>query len=145
MEEFRLKPYLIRLYIAGFFLFVVNKFVLRPVVLDRSFPRIFEIIVLSLPNTIEVVLGVTTLAGIFTALKFRFRPRYDHMSNVAIVSAATIVGAVYVLTQEFKIHNLGGRNVYDPYDVVASVIGLVGMFVLLSRYGVADARHEART
>ena len=41
-----------------------------------------------------------------------------------------------MLTQEFKLHNLGGNNVYDPYDVVASIVGLVGMFWLVSRFGV---------
>ncbi|MEP2447184.1 MAG: hypothetical protein ABJI69_08145 [Balneola sp.] len=35
-----------------------------------------------------------------------------------------------------KFHNLGGRNVYDPNDVVASIIGLVFVFIMLNAYGI---------
>ena len=44
---------------------------------------------------------------------------------------ATAAAAVYVILQEFKIHNLGGENVYDPYDVVFSVIGLITAYLIL--------------
>jgi hypothetical protein len=35
-----------------------------------------------------------------------------------------------------KFHSLGGRNVYDFNDVMASVIGLVFIFIMLNLYGI---------
>lgn len=43
-----------------------------------------------------------------------------------------------MLTQEFELHNLGGNNVYDPNDVAASIIGLVGMLLVFSRFGIIE-------
>ena len=43
-----------------------------------------------------------------------------------------------MLTQELKFHNLGGNNVYDPWDLLFSVAGLASMGIVLGRYGFAD-------
>ncbi|MEZ5288410.1 MAG: hypothetical protein R2712_27110 [Vicinamibacterales bacterium] len=56
--------------------------------------------------------------------------------GIYLLSVA-ITGA-YVVLQEVKVHNLGGRNVYDPNDVVASIIGLVMMFIVFARFGVVE-------
>lgn len=44
---------------------------------------------------------------------------------------ATLLAAIYVLTQEFKVHNLGGNNVFDWNDVGFSLIGLVTGYLCL--------------
>lgn len=115
---------LARIQILLCILFVLAKKWLRPFVLERDFHKIFDIIVLSLPNFFEGVVGVLSLTYIGLHLNQRFinperkiRPRYIYV-------LAILFAAIFVLTQEFKIHNLGGNNVYDPYDVLFSIIGL---------------------
>lgn len=44
---------------------------------------------------------------------------------------ATIGCAIYVITQEFKLHNLGGNNVFDINDVLFSIIGLVIAYLIV--------------
>ena len=134
----RLQPYLRRLYVATFVLFVANKFVLRPFVLESDFGSLWVILVGSLPNACEAVFGVGNAAVLLMLLKQRTSPRWDRVPDLAVYALATLGAGIYVLTQEFKLHNLGGNNVYDPYDVVASIVGLVGMFWLVTRFGLLD-------
>ena len=138
MSSLRIKPYLPRLYIAVFLVFIVNKFGARPFVLDHDFPDFAKTIVLSLPNAFEAIIGMSMSAGLLLAAKLRFSPRFDWIPNLLIYLLATLVTAVYVLTQEYELHNLGGNNVYDPYDVAASIIGLVGMLLVFSRFGIIE-------
>ena len=141
--RFQLKRYLLRLYLAAFVVFVANKFWLRPVVLAHDFGflkiELLKIIVLSLPNTIEAIFGVTNIACLLHFAKHRFKPRLDGLQDTALYLLALGLAGVYVLTQEFKIHNLGGRNTYDPYDVVASIIGLLGTWLVVARFGVVES------
>ncbi len=59
----------------------------------------------------------------------------EKLNDQTIYLIATLAAAVYVILQEFKIHNLGGANTYDPYDVVASIIGLITVFTILKLNG----------
>jgi len=136
MSSLRIKPYLARLYIAAFLVFIVNKFIARPFVLDQDFPDFVTTIVLSLPNTCEAIIGMSMSAGLLLAAKHRFSPRFDRIPDLWVYLLATLVTAVYVLTQEYEFHNLGGNNVYDPHDVAASFIGLVGMLLVFLRFGI---------
>ena len=138
MNAFEIKPYLIRLYIAAFLIFFANKFGMRHFVLDHDLPEFTKTFVLSIPNTCEAIIGMSMLTGLLLFAKFRLRPRLDRIPDLAIYLLATLVTGTYVLTQEFRLHNLGGNNVYDPYDVAASVIGLVGMLLLFIRFGVIE-------
>lgn len=121
---------LARIQIAFVILFVICKKVVRPFVLNRSFPDFADITVLSLPNFFEGVVGVLTLTGlglyIFNSLKIKFQLYWVYLM-------AVILAAIYTITQEFKIHNLGGNNIYDPYDVLFSVIGLILGYLIVLR------------
>lgn len=46
---------------------------------------------------------------------------------------AVILAGIYVITQELKVHNLGGNNVFDPNDVVFSCIGLLIGYMIIIR------------
>lgn len=138
MHSIRIKTYILRLYLAVFILFIVNKFVLRPFVLDHDFPAFLQIFVLSVPNTFEAIIGMSNVVGLLMAAKLYFSPRFDGIPTLALYLFATVLAGTYVLTQEFKLHNMGGRNTYDPYDVVASIIGIVGMLLVFWRYGVLE-------
>jgi hypothetical protein len=80
---------------------------------------------LSFPNLCEALIGglLLTNIGLFTKHKFLKTP--SNITENYVYLFAVLVTAMYILLQEFKIHNLGGNNVYDPFDVLFSVIGLI--------------------
>ncbi len=46
---------------------------------------------------------------------------------------ATLLSAIYVITQEYKIHNIGGNNVDDINDIWFSLGGLLaGLSLILT-------------
>lgn len=121
---------LARIQIYIIILFVFGKGVLRPYLLEGDFPLFMDIFVLSLPNFFEGITGVLSLTFIGLYLNHRFNKH--RLSNLMIYLLAVILATVFVLTQEFKLHNLGGNNVYDPYDVLFSIVGLcIGYLIIL--------------
>ena len=87
--------------------FIVNKFYLRPFVLDNHYGNPWESFVLSMPNMCEAIVGPLFLSNVALVLvdKNIIRPKYK-----LIFSAVLLLSAVYVILQELKIHNLGGRR-----------------------------------
>ena len=121
---------LVRIQILFTVLFIFFKLI-RPPILKSESPEFFKYILLSLPNFFESVIGVLIVTGIGLVLndrlfeKFQIRPK-----TIYIVSV--LFAGIYVITQEFKIHNLGGNNVYDKNDLIYSVIGLlIGFSIIL--------------
>ncbi len=104
-------------------LFVLNKFYLRPFVLEHNLPKPFWIIVLSIPNFIEAIIGTFLLTGILLQLSQQFSKTLSTIKDRYIHLMAVGVAAIYIISQEFKFHNLGRNIVYDLYDVIASIIG----------------------
>ncbi|NNE26959.1 MAG: hypothetical protein HKN09_08965 [Saprospiraceae bacterium] len=99
---------------------------IRPAVLENSSSEALKIFLLSAPNMFEGVMGVLILTGIGLYLS-----QYLKLKPTLVYISAIILTGVYVLTQEFKIHNLGGNNVYDPNDVIFSIIGiLIGVTIV---------------
>ncbi|WP_425392216.1 hypothetical protein [Ekhidna sp.] len=118
-----------RIQIIIIILFVFSKSWLRPFVLKRDAPVFLDITVLSLPNLYEGVVGVLVLS--FMGLYINKRWNKSKLGNHTIYILATILAAIFVITQEVKLHNLGGNNVYDPYDVIFSFIGLTLGFTIV--------------
>jgi len=108
-------------------LFVFFKSIRRNVLADKP-PEFVQAFLLSFPNFCEGVIGVLTL----TMLGLYFNKKLK-ISNEMIYATATILAAIFVITQEMKIHNLGGNNVYDPNDIVFSIVGLVVGFIIVNR------------
>jgi len=113
-------------------LFVIVVFVffkaIRRSVLATEAPEFFKLFLLSFPNFCEAIVGILTLTMLGLYLG-----RGKVINNNLLYIAATVLAAVYVITQEFKIHNLGGRNIYDPNDVIFSIVGLVVGYILIYR------------
>jgi uncharacterized MnhB-related membrane protein len=105
---------------------VLVKFALRPLVLKSDAPKIVEVFVLSYPNFCEAIVGsiLTTLVMLY------FNKNLRLPTNVIYAIAISIAG-LYVLLQEYKVHNLGGVNIYDPFDVLFSILGLLVAFFLI--------------
>ena len=122
---------LVRIQLAVVLLFIVGKSLLRPYVLNNDFPNWTKIFVLSFPNFCEAVAGTLLLTCFGLIFNHRGYFRIIKLKEQAIYGLATLFAAIYVITQEFKVHNIGGKNVYDPYDVMYSVVGLIATYLLL--------------
>jgi len=103
---------------------------IRPGVLDGNSPEAFKLFLLSFPNFCEGVVGVLmlTLVGLYSMLKLKFKIR-----DQLVYLMAAILAAIYVILQEVKIHNLGGNNVYDPNDILFSIVGLIVGYLIVNK------------
>lgn len=138
MKEIKIKKYVQYLFGASILLFVLNKLYLRPWILENDFSGLVMILTYSVPNLVEAIIGTLILTGIllqiyqsFIAKKRTIKARYIHL-------IAVLIAAVYVISQELKFHNTGGNNIYDPYDLIASLIGLIGTFAIIRLFGFRD-------
>lgn len=124
MEDI-LKLARVQIIIIVFFVFFKG---IRKRVLETNPTEIIQIFLLSFPNFCEGVIGVLTITMLGLLINKRLRINYG-----IIYLFATILAAAFVITQELKIHNLGGKNVYDPNDLVFSIIGLIVGYTIVYR------------
>ncbi|WGD33984.1 hypothetical protein [Olleya sp. YS] len=104
---------------------------IRPSVLDSESPEFFKIALLSFPNFFEAIIGTLTLTGLGLIVNDKLNRRYQIRTR-SIYILAVILAGIYVLTQELKIHNLGGNNVFDINDLIFSFVGLIiGYWIVL--------------
>lgn len=115
----------LRIMLVVVLIFISNKLFIRPYILENDFPDFLDIFVLSFPNLCEALIGGLLLTNIGLFAKRKFPKTLTKVKENHIYIFAVLVTAMYVLLQEFKTHNLGGNNVYDPFDVLFSVIGLI--------------------
>lgn len=101
-------------------------------ILNDHWPEPFVTITYSLPNLMEAIMG-SLVVLIFLESWNRSGP---NVKSIFIHLIGITLAGIYVITQELKWHNLGGNNVYDPNDLVASVIGLVGVFLMVRKFGI---------
>lgn len=131
----RIKPYVARYYLVTVVAFVVVKKFVRPWVLGRDVWSGFDIFVLSFPNFAEAVVGLSTSFGLLLLAKNREWLGLDRVHSKQLLVAATVFTTIFVLTQEYGLHHLGGENVPDTYDAAASVLGIALSAFLFGRYG----------
>ena len=101
--------------------------------LVQAFPNpVFEIFLYSFPNFAEGVVGVLMLAGLLTMAVWNVAVVERVLTFPRLCACALLGGGTYVILQELGFHELGGAQVYDPYDVAFSIAGLLaglGVFV----------------
>lgn len=114
--------------------FILLKGYLRTPILNSNPPEFIKIFVLSYPNFCEAVLGSIVLIGIGLVFNKRVIPESKQLNKAVMYKISLALAAVYVILQEFKVHNIGGKNVYDPYDVFFSIIGIVVAYLLVHKY-----------
>ena len=119
------------IYWTTLLLFIANKVAIRPYVLVHNFPETIQVFVLSFPNLCEAIVGSFVLLNFAMYINSKHITAAHKWSEKKIYIAVFTFAALFVITQELKIHNLGGRNVYDPNDLVFSIIGLILSFALL--------------
>lgn len=136
MNTFTLKRHILWIYFFGLVAFVLNKFMIRPWLIEHNFSELLLLLAYSFPNFLEAICGTLNIAGLLYLLRWRLRNTLDWLNDLSLYTTATILAAIFVITQEMKFHNLGGRNVYDPNDVIASIIGLLFSWWLLIQFGI---------
>ena len=133
-NTFVIKNYIRYVFVSVFIMFILNKVYLRPFVLENDYPYIFQIVVLSLPNFSETVMGMIIVTGILLQLRQLFGDKSNPFKNTYVYLTTLILVSIYVISQELKLHNIGGNNVYDPFDLTASVIGLILTYITLTKF-----------
>ena len=134
------KPYLWVVIVVNLAAFVLNKHLLRSWVLQHVESGPFVIMVNSLPNLVEVVVGTVTLAGMLTSLRDNSESLARWLTDKRLYFGATILAAAFVVPQELNWINLDGNSVYDPYDMAASILGLIAINRMLVRFGLVTRR-----
>jgi hypothetical protein len=109
----------------------VIKFLIRPNVIKNEYTGLIKTIALSYPNFCEAIVGSIFITFILLVTNGKFGKKGVRLEEKWIPLISILTSGVYVLLQEFKIHNIGGANVYDPCDVIFSILGLIVSFCLL--------------
>ena len=135
MKEIPVKKYIRYLFGIAILVYFMNKIYLRPWILENKLSGLFLIFTYSIPNLIESIIGTLILTGILLQTRQYFNEKIGFISDTYIHLVAVSMAAVYVISQELKFHNLGGNNVYDPYDIIASIIGLIVTFGIIQLFG----------
>ena len=121
--------------------FLANHHIVRPWVLHSVDGGPAVVIVNSLPNFIEAIIGTIDIA-IALALLARASSWFRHRvkGNMQYVIATAIAG-VFVVLSELNVISIRGPNVSDPNDIVASILGLLTVLAVLVRFGLLS-EHE---
>ena len=123
---------LARIQIVFIALFAFFKLI-RPSVLESNAPEWMKLTLLSLPNFFEAVVGILILTCLGAYLNRRVLNEKWQIGRNPLYALVFIIGSIYVITQELKIHNLGGHNVFDENDIVFSIFGLItGILIVIS-------------
>jgi predicted tellurium resistance membrane protein TerC len=96
------------------------------------------VLVNSFPNLVEAIIGTLILTGIGMAIRKLSTNAIHRVSNSKVYLVASLVAGLYVVTQELNWYNFRGPNVMDRYDIAASLLGLVIVNRMLSRYGFTN-------
>ena len=123
---------LARVQIVVLVTFIANRFWIRPFVVREGYTGFARTFTFSYANFCEAIVGICaiTFIALYVYRRWVVDQKRAHVWTIYI--GATILAAIYVILQECKFHNLGGNNVYDPVDVVFSIIGLLVAFAILA-------------
>jgi hypothetical protein len=112
--------------------YIIVKFLIRPTVIDNEYTGLVKIFVLSYPNFCEAVVGTIFVAFLLLLINSKIVQGDFVLQEKYIPFISVLISGIYVLLQEFKVHNIGGNNVYDPYDVLFSILGLLVTLLFLN-------------
>ena len=135
MKEIKIKMYIRYLFGISILVFVMNKLLLRPWILENKLSGLVLILTNSIPNLIEAIIGTLIITGILLQIRQSLYEKIGTIKDINIHILAVVMASIYVITQEFKFHNLGGNNIYDPYDLVFSILGLIVTFAIVQKFG----------
>ena len=103
--------------------FIFFKYI-RPDVLKSEAPNFFKMMLLSLPNFFEAIIGTLTLTVVILLVNDKLNERHQIRLKIVYFIAVVLAG-VYVILQELNIINIRTNTTMDLNDVLFSIIGLV--------------------
>jgi len=125
------------------FAFLINRHVARPWVLENMDGGISTIMVNSLPNLVEAIIGTIDVAIVLCMIVRSNAWLKPRVTNSKIYVAATTIAGILVIASEMNWIRFRGPNVYDPMDIVASVLGLFTILILITHVGlIAEQSNE---
>lgn len=134
----KVRPYIWWVIVVSGLAFVINRHVVRPALLGTEASGALMVIVYSLPNLVEAIIGSINLAGILFWMRRRSRAALARISDSILYTAIFLIAAAFTISQEMNWFNYRPDNVVDQYDLVASLVGLVLMNRLFSRFGFVE-------
>tara|TARA_R110000868_G_scaffold304437_7_gene565042 strand:+ start:12473 stop:12973 length:501 start_codon:yes stop_codon:yes gene_type:complete len=142
--EYRYSKPILYTYLVVFLTFPIIKGILRPWAISTIPDSFFTTALFSYPNFAEAVLGLSSVSTILFVFRNWCRERFDRnlFQDEFLYLISGFLSAVFVITQELKIHDLGGENIYDINDIYASCIGLIFTLSLLFKYGVFTQKNS---
>ena len=116
--------------------FLLNRHIVRPWILENAVTWPVTVVVYSLPNLVEAILGTITIAGILLDIRLRVAGTVSYSDCTTVYAIATVIAGLFVIASEVNLIRFRGPNIYDLYDLVASVLGLFLVYFLLTRFGL---------
>jgi len=138
MKELPIKKYVKYLFVLAILIFILNKLLIRPWILENKVSELLLITSFSLPNLMEAIVGTLILTGILLQARQYFNENFGSIKESHTYLVAVSIASIYVISQELKFHNLGGNNVFDYYDIIASIIGLISTYAMILLFGFSD-------
>ena len=135
MKEIQIKKYIIYFFGVAILLFILNKLYVGPWILENELSGFALILTNSIPNFFEAIIVSLILTGIFLQIRLFYLSKTRTIKDIYIYILSFFLASIYVISQELKFHNLGGNNIYDPYDLLASIIGLMLTFGVIQLFG----------
>ncbi|MEX2602132.1 MAG: hypothetical protein WD355_10815 [Balneolaceae bacterium] len=142
MKEIPIKKYVRYVFGIAILVFILNKLLIRPWLSGNDVSDSFLIVSYSIPNLIEATIGTLLITGILLQIRQYFNSRFGSVKDTYIHILSVCIASIYVISQELKFHNLGGNNVYDPYDIGASLIGLLATFGIIQLFGFTEKKMD---
>jgi hypothetical protein len=93
------------------------------------------VLVNSLPNLIEAIVGTVLLSGMLFTLRDHSNRAILQVEDSKLYLAVLIIAGICTVTQELNWVNHRPNNVIDPFDFIASLMGLITMNRLFNRFG----------
>lgn len=116
--------------------FLLNRHIVRPWILENTVIGPVTVVVNSVPNLVEAILGTILIAGFLLEIRRRVAGPRFYSDSTIVYAVATVIAGLFVISSEVNWIRFRGPNVYDPYDLAASVFGLFLIFFLLKRFGL---------
>lgn len=112
--------------------------------LAQAFPSAaFKVFLYSFPNFAEGLVGFLALAMVLLLAAQRRRLARRFLSLPWICACAFFGSALYVISQELGLHDLGGHQSYDAYDILFSIAGLIaGLIAFLGLWPARSAPQD---
>jgi hypothetical protein len=136
----KIRLYLWFIIIISGLAYLLNRHFIRPLVTQDNISGAFIVIINSLPNFVEAIVGTVLLTGMLFSLREYSNLAIFKMEDSKLFLVVFIIALIYSFLQELNWFNHRIDNVVDPFDFIASLTGLIIMNRLLNQFGFVKKR-----